>query len=149
MATPDGFGANGGFMVSHPKINNYVFFCMVSDQLGWDHVSITLHQKKTNIHRSKVYVGGRTKIVKKTNEYYDPVGRCPTWEEMCFIKSVFWEDEEEVVQFHPAKKDHVNNHQYCLHLWRPTIHRIDLPPKEFVGFTMPEDPSDQLLKTNK
>lgn len=44
--------------------------------------------------------------------------RCPTWEEMCEVKELFFEDDETVVQYHPPKKDYVNIHPYCLHLWR-------------------------------
>ena len=29
--------------------------------------------------------------------------RMPTWEEMCKVKEMFWNDEETVVQFHPKK----------------------------------------------
>ena len=35
---------------------------------------------------------------------------CPTWEEMCFIKNIFWEEEESAMQLHPPKSDYVNNH---------------------------------------
>lgn len=58
--------------------------------------------------------------------------RCPTWEEMCFIKALFWDDEDCVIQFHPPKSDYVNNHPYCLHLWRNTSGQ-ELPPREAVG----------------
>jgi hypothetical protein len=44
--------------------------------------------------------------------------RLPTWEEMCFVKDIFWEDEEEVVQLHPKKSQYVNMVD-ALHLWRP------------------------------
>ena len=43
--------------------------------------------------------------------------RCPNWAEMCAIKDMFFDDDV-VVQFHPAKKDYVNFHPFCLHLWR-------------------------------
>lgn len=59
--------------------------------------------------------------------------RCPTWDEMCWIKRLFWDDEECVVQFHPPKSQYVNNHPFCLHLWRPTETTIPTPPTEFVG----------------
>lgn len=62
---------------------------IVSDGLGWDHVSVSLPT------------------------------RCPTWEEMCYIKSLFFEDEERVMQLHPEKSKWINNHPFCLHLWRP------------------------------
>lgn len=58
--------------------------------------------------------------------------RCPTWEEMCQIKDMFFEIDECVVQYHPAKKDYVNVHPYCLHLWRPQHGEIRMPPKAMV-----------------
>lgn len=70
---------------------------------GWEHVSVSLE------------------------------GRCPTWTEMCHIKSKFWMDEEAVVQFHPPKDDTVNFHEYCLHMWRPLHHELVLPPAHLVG----------------
>jgi len=44
--------------------------------------------------------------------------RCPDWSEMCMVKDLFWPEEETVVQFHVPKSEHVNNHEFCLHLWR-------------------------------
>jgi hypothetical protein len=58
--------------------------------------------------------------------------RCPTWEEMCFIKELFFERHEPAMQLHPVK-DYVNNHPYCLHLWRPRDAEIPLPFAEMVG----------------
>lgn len=54
--------------------------------------------------------------------------RCPTWEEMCMVKDLFWAEDECVVQYHPAKKDYKNQHPYCLHLWKPTKQKIPMPP---------------------
>lgn len=79
---------------------------MCSDGLGWEHVSVS-HPK-----------------------------RCPTWDEMCFIKGLFWDDEEVVMQLHPAKHEYVNIHPFCLHLWKPCSPnpaRIPEPPSIFVG----------------
>ena len=59
------------------------------NESGWEHVSIELYAR-----------------------------RLPTWEEMSFIKSIFWEDEDEVVQIHPKKSCYVNLTE-ALHLWRP------------------------------
>lgn len=59
--------------------------------------------------------------------------RCPTWEEMCFVKNLFWEPHEEVVQFHPAKSDYVNFHPHTLHLWKPVGVKFLMPPSETVG----------------
>ena len=59
--------------------------------------------------------------------------RTPTWEEMCYVKSLFWDEEETVMQLHPPKSKWINNHRYCLHLWRPSQAEIPLPPAETVG----------------
>lgn len=59
--------------------------------------------------------------------------RCPTWEEMCWVKSLFWDDEEAVLQLHPPRSRWINNHPYCLHLWRPKNQEIPLPPDITVG----------------
>ncbi|WP_407397779.1 hypothetical protein [Treponema sp.] len=55
--------------------------------------------------------------------------RTPTWEEMCKVKDFFWNDDETVVQYHPAKSEYVNIHPYCLHLWKPKDGEYMLPKK--------------------
>ena len=42
----------------------------------------------------------------------------PRWETMCVIKDLFWDDEDEVIQYHPKKSEYVNMHKNVLHLWR-------------------------------
>ena len=74
-----------------------------SDELGWEHVSVSTQH------------------------------RTPNWAEMCFVKDLFWEDEETVIQFHPPKSQYVNCHPHCLHLWRPTDRDLLLPPSNLVG----------------
>ncbi len=59
--------------------------------------------------------------------------RTPNWVEMCFVKDLFWDEEETVMQLHPPRSKWVNNHQYCLHLWRPTNIEKPLPPEIAVG----------------
>lgn len=76
---------------------------IASDGEGWEHVSVSL------------------------------TTRCPSWEEMCFIKSMFWDKEDCVVQYHPPEREYVNNHPYCLHLWRPIGADIPMPPSYMVG----------------
>ena len=107
------WGNNGMFQLPYDRDKNIWFNCMISDGMGWEHVSITLFRRV---------------MLKKI-----PIDRCPTWEEMCFVKSVFWNDDEAVMQLHPPKKDWVSNHPYCLHLWRPTIETIPLPMSIMVG----------------
>ena len=58
--------------------------------------------------------------------------RCPTWEEMNFIKDLFFSENDTVVQFHPKKSEYVNNHKYCLHLWKHKEGH-ELPPSFLVG----------------
>jgi len=59
--------------------------------------------------------------------------RCPTWDEMCLVKELFWMANRTVVQFHPPEKDYVNNHKYCLHLWANNIHEFETPPSILTG----------------
>lgn len=103
------YGNNGVFIIPHDRISGYFYHVQASDGGGWDHVSVTLKSKERKIER------------------------CPTWQEMCFAKSFFWDDEEEVMQLHPKKSDWVNVHPYCLHLWRPQKEKIPLPDSLMVG----------------
>lgn len=59
--------------------------------------------------------------------------RMPTWEEMCRVKDIFWDDTDCVIQYHPPKSDYVNNHLFCLHLWRPIGIELPRPDSIFVG----------------
>ena len=60
-------------------------------------------------------------------------GANPTWDDMCFIKDMFFDDEDWVVQFHPAKSEYVNNMPNCLHLWRPIGQSMPVPPSILTG----------------
>lgn len=57
----------------------------------------------------------------------------PNWQEMCFVKDLFWAPEECVVQFHPPASQYVNNHPHVLHLWRWTRGTFPTPPSVLVG----------------
>jgi hypothetical protein len=59
-------------------------------------------------------------------------GRVPAWDEMCWVKEQFFEDEEVVIQYHPAKSEYVNNHPHVLHLWKPCARAVPVPPVECV-----------------
>ena len=61
------------------------------------------------------------------------LSRTPTWDEMCKLKDMFFEDEEAVVQIHPPKSEYVNNMPNCLHRWRPITEKLPLPPSILVG----------------
>lgn len=109
MSTTDDRGNNGAFLLPHYRISNYEFFCIASDGMGWEHVSVTVRPKDTN------------------------ATRCPTWSEMCWIKAQFWGPDDCVVQFHPPAKDYVNNHEFCLHLWSSTQRAFPQPDSIMVG----------------
>jgi hypothetical protein len=69
---------------------------------GWEHVSVHAHSR------------GRL--------------RTPSWKEMAFVKGVFWDDDDVVIQYHPRKSEYVNLHPNVLHLWRATHVEIPTPP---------------------
>ena len=102
-------GNNGWFIIPHPNEKHVFINCCASDGLGWEHVSITLSRKDDDLQRN------------------------PTWEEMCLVKSLFWGQEDTVLQFHPAESAYVNFHPYCLHLWRPIGCTIPEPSPLLVG----------------
>lgn len=74
---------------------------------GWEHTSVTLDKKI---------------ICSKT----------PNWYEMCFVKNMFWDDEDIVWQYHLPADDNVNIHPGCLHLWRKQNFDMPLPIKIMV-----------------
>ena len=108
MATQTG-DTWGFFFVKHPR-NGKRFKVMVGDGDGWDHVSVSV---------------GHGKNLK---------ARCPTWDEMCWIKSLFFTGEETAMQLHPPASDYVNDHPACLHLWRPHGIEIPRPPPIMIGY---------------
>ena len=65
------------------------------------------------------------------------LARTPTWEEMDYIKSLFWDAQEAVMQLHPPRSRWINNHPYVLHLWRPIGIEIPAPPDYMVGVKQP------------
>lgn len=58
--------------------------------------------------------------------------RCPTWEEMCFVKDLFFEEPDCVIQYHPPNSEYINTCENALHMWRPQDLEIPMPPVEFV-----------------
>jgi hypothetical protein len=59
--------------------------------------------------------------------------RCPNWIEMEHIAALFFKDDEAAMQLHVPAADHVNNHPYCLHWWRPLNAAIPRPDAIMVG----------------
>jgi len=113
MKTPEEYRLKIGMFASTEESGNngmfkipfqsYQFRVIASDGDGWEHVSVSLEH------------------------------RCPNWKEMCYFKNLFWDEDECVVQYHPPKSEYVNNHPYCLHLWRPIGKEIPAPPSILVG----------------
>lgn len=52
----------------------------------------------------------------------------PSWEEMQLVKSLFWEPNEVVVQFHAPSRDRMPELPGCLRLWKPTGLEMPTPP---------------------
>lgn len=102
---PIGSGMCGAFRFNLPGEVRPIC-CIASDGEGWQHVSVSFGQGST---------------------------RAPSWDIMCQVKELFWEPEDAVIQFHPAKSHYVNFHDGCLHLWRCTDGRAQpTPPTHFV-----------------
>jgi hypothetical protein len=100
-------GANGAFAVMGPTGGwLHIIASDGTDPVaqGWEHVSVSCASK-----------------------------RCPNWEEMCWVKDLFWDEEETVIQFHPPRSEYVNHHPTTLHLWRNRTSAIATPPAILVG----------------
>lgn len=107
---------DGFFIIPHYKVAMHEIRCLVSSGCGWEHVSVTIAP------------------VNKAST------RCPTWEEMCFVKDMFWNKDEVVIQYHPAEKDYVSMHPYCLHLWKPIGVILPTPDPLMVGVNLRAKP---------
>jgi len=101
MGSDESYGNNGVFII--PLIRSPIrsfkaknpLITQASDGMLWEHVSVSV------------------------------AGRCPTWPEMCFVKSLFWDAEDCAMQLHVPESEWVNLHPYVLHLWRPI--GVELP----------------------
>jgi len=110
-----GYGDTFGFFVIPDGSDRLI--CLATDgreeiqsEPVWEHVSVTVR-----------------------NRHGVQLQRCPTWQQMCRVKDLFWGDDDTVMQLHPPKCDYVNQHHFCLHLWRPVNEEIPRPPAIFVG----------------
>lgn len=114
-ASDPAWGAYGKFFVRGPwgdMLQIVASGCDADDTMaeGWEHVSVSTPR------------------------------RTPNWQEMCFVKDLFWGEDETVIQFHPPRSEYINQHPHCLHLWRHKDgHR--LPPAIMVGVKDMENPT--------
>lgn len=74
--------------------------------------------------------------------------KVPTWNQMCIVKDIFFNEDEAVIQIHPPKDQYVNNRVNCLHLWRCRYKDMVLPPSCFVGIK-PGQTTEELMKEIK
>ncbi len=94
---------NNNFLV--PLNNNKEAFVVASENfMGWNHVS--------------------AHVTESTGE---ALKRTPSNEEMQFLRNLFFRENDVVLEFHPAKKDYVNNHSYVLHMWESTDDKFVYP----------------------
>lgn len=101
------YGNNGAFIIPSPHQPD-VLLCIVSDGGGWDHLSA--HGES----------GGGQMFT-------------PSWDDMAFLKELFFEDDEVVMQLHPAKKYYINCEPHTLHLWRSQEKDIPTPPRWMIA----------------
>jgi len=50
--------------------------------------------------------------------------RYPTWEEIKDVRDTFFDPEADVFQVLPPKREYVNLHPNCFHLWSPIGRRV-------------------------
>ncbi len=105
LGTDKSYGNQGIFIIQITKVAQ--IRCIASDGEGWEHVSVSIS------------IQGITRI--------------PKWEEMSFIKRLFWDDGDCVIQFHPPKSEYVNCHPDVLHLWRESGINWKTPNKILIG----------------
>ncbi|MEM7789269.1 MAG: hypothetical protein AAF594_16240 [Bacteroidota bacterium] len=81
---------------------------MTAEEAAWEHVSVSVKG----------------------------LGRTPTWEEMAWVKRLFWLPTETVIEYHPPEAEYVNNTE-ALHLWRRVGQDVDRPPASLIGLVIP------------
>ena len=97
-------GNNGLFKIVHYAVDGYYFWVIASDIGGWEHLSISVRNSRKR------------------------VDRCATQKEMCYIKNLFWGAGDIVVQYHALAQEYCSVKDFCLHLWRPVVLCLPVPP---------------------
>jgi len=77
------------------KIKGVFLAAIWSCDLGWDHVSVSCRK------------------------------RTPKYQEMKFMKRLFFRPDEWAVEYHPADENYISTNDNVLHIWRP--HGVELP----------------------
>ena len=73
------------------------------------------------------------RVIASTGEGWEHVSvsredRCPTWEELEYVKRLLWAPTDCAMQLHLPVADHISVHPFVLHLWRPIGGGIPRPP---------------------
>lgn len=106
VKAPDFWGTDGddmcGVFMIQSPTDRHLLKVIAGNGDGWDHVSVS---RQT---------------------------RCPNWPEMEHIKRLFFKDDEIAFQLHMPPSLHISIHPFVLHIWRPHLMPIPLPPREFV-----------------
>jgi len=101
--------SNEGCFAIPSPVDKRLMTTLVSSGYGWDHVSVSRGQ------------------------------RCPYWEEMEYVRRVFFHPDECVMQLHPPLDEYITGEWpgrrsiFTLHLWRPQESVIPRPPGILVG----------------
>ena len=107
MGSDESYGLAGAFRLIAPGGTLLVVVssgpASLDNDTGWEHVSVSAEQ------------------------------RCPSWDEMSWVKDIFWDKHEMAVQYHPPESQYVRCHPFCLHIWSSTTMPIPMPPMLLVG----------------
>ena len=99
--------------------SGHLMYVIASSGEGWDHVSVSLAK------------------------------RTPNWYEMEQVKRLFFQDDEVAMQLHIPPDKHIDIHPNCLHLWRPHMVEIPLPPDWMVGPRISKEKPDGTAEGSK
>lgn len=121
--TPDDFMINDSNTLAfggeyYDTNTNRTLNFMMSIQGGWEHLSVSMPS------------------------------RTPTWDQMCTMKEIFFDDEEECVEYHPRKSEYIDAHPHCLHIWRLRMDDLVTMYQE-MGWVVPNEETismDDMLK---
>ena len=94
-----------GFFIFPDAPHNQPLFTQASNGQGWEHVSVSTKG-----------------------------GRLPNWIEMCYVKELFWAEEDCAVQYHVPKSQHRDSYP-ALHLWRPNGVELPMPDPDMVALS--------------
>ena len=101
------YGMTGAFSLMGPSGMNLIVLASDGpardEGFGWEHVSVSIKR------------------------------RPPNWVEMCFVKDLFWEEEECVVHITRRAPFTSTLHRHCLHMWRPIGIALPAPPAILAG----------------